>query len=167
MCASGGSCSATCGSGDGGGIDQPYLTIGGSGGAAELSQSIREQLKVPFVYVPTDAQETLAYDFKDLSASDVGRILAKRGVVVTSTEDLSGEHVRKSAFLASRFSLQAHNTEPAAIAEALKRISGGRYELTPKGTSARLSLDAKGVTVKDLMRMLSGVGEGRILEPEK
>jgi hypothetical protein len=145
----------------------PQLTASGTGlAAAELSQLISDQLKASFVYVSSDAQEALTVDIKQLSASDLRKVLSKRGaVVIARRESLQG--IDRAALLSTRFTLSAESAETGTIAEALQRISIGRIELAPRDSRTRLSLDVKDVDLAMLAKMLSGVGETRIGFGEK
>ena len=156
-CGAGGNCSAGCSNPGDPGIDQQYSLTYDRGGlnANELSQALSEHWKQPILYLPNDRQETLTFDFKQLTAPEVRHVLAKRGVVVTASKDQT------------HFSLEAANAEAENIAEALKEISSGRFELFPRDPHASLSLDVKDLRLSNLARVFSKVGTTRLSDPEK
>jgi hypothetical protein len=127
--------------------------------AEELSREVSQQLGRPFVYVSSDPKAKLSIDLKEVSAADLSKILSKRGAVVIASDDVTSD----ASLAGARLTLQAVDTEVVLVAEALKRISGGRFLLVPKDSHQKVSLDAKVVSLVELRSALSAFGDTQVV----
>lgn len=137
------------------GVGSPaYSIVSGEGRSApQISALLADLLRRPAVYVAGRPGTLLTFDFQQVTASEIVRVLAQRGVVALASPDRS------------RFSLRAEKAAAGTVAEAVQAISGGRFELIPRNAQQQMSLDVKQARLADLQRILAGLGEVRVVQP--
>ncbi len=167
-------CYATCGStcmagcsnsrGPGGGPQSPSKNLAPisleveSLGAEDLSAVLSKQLGARVAYA---SPQPLNLDIHGLGVEDVLNVLSKSGAVAIlhSAGDAEPARIGPGAML----SLRANEVPGSAVAEVLSRVSGGAILFSPDDAQQTISLDLKELTAREVVRILSSLGQARLV----
>lgn len=165
-CADG--CFAVCASGGcASGCAENQIALGGASvnlsikgtSAAEISQTISQQLGSRFAFLPSDPGSPITVDLKNVPATDLVKVFGAFGGagLARVSEKKSGSQ--------SRIDLRAKNVTAGDLAQLLAAVAGDELVFQPSQPDERVSLEVKNLSPRDLRKAFAGYGKVELLSP--
>jgi len=130
-----------------------------SAAAEEISFQLSVLAKLPIRFIPAPGGETLSVHVKDFPLEELLSILAKRGAVVIDGRSYQDAPGKLGAGAAERrVTLEAHQVDAAGLSQIVSGILGEEVEVKTQ-SGARFDLQAKDISIDELLRYVALVGE--------